>query len=200
MTIQFVWLGNERENNVRVAEARRVINYRDARNTFFDAGETVDQMIEFGYIRPGRNRCRYLPPNVDENEHNDRVAADIRARHLREVFFANRHRRRAAILELQDRVSRYVWSCRTTLPYDAMLLRQMRDQERAIQRELDVAQDLGAITPFTPTDEQQTTPLRRVDITRYSPTGTPRRRARIELTGEYVSNEYGFNRAISFCD
>ena len=186
LTIQFLWLGNEKENNVRVAEARRVINYRDARNTFFDAAETVDQMIEFGYIRPGRNRCRYLPPNVDENEHDERVASDIRARHLREVFFANRHPRRAAILELEDRVNRYVWSCRTTLPYDAMLLRQRRDQERAIQRELDVARDLGEITPFSPTDEQQATPLRHVAITRYSPTGTPRRRTRIELSGEYV--------------
>ena len=83
LTIQFLWLGNEKENNVRVAEARRVINCRDARNTFFDAAETVDQMIEFVYIyiRPGRNRCRYLLPNVDENEHDERVAADVRARH-----------------------------------------------------------------------------------------------------------------------
>ena len=35
LTIQFLWLGNEKENNVKVAEARRVINYRDARNTFW---------------------------------------------------------------------------------------------------------------------------------------------------------------------
>ena len=186
LTIQFLWLGNEKENNVKVAEARRVINYRDARNTFFDAAETVDQMIEFGYIRPGRDRCRYLPPNVDVDEHEDMIAADIRARHLWEVFFANRHPMRAATLELEDRVSRYVWSCRTTLPYDAMLLRQMRDQERARQRELDAAHDLGVIAPFSPTDEQHTTSIRRVAITRYSPTGTPRRRARIELSGEYV--------------
>ena len=141
-----------------------------------ESSTTVMRGIPSGYIRPGRNRCRYLPPNVDENEHEERVAADIRARHLREVFFANRHPRRAAILELEDRVSRYVWSCRTTLPYDAMLLRQRRDQERAVQRELDVARDLGEIIPFSPTDEQQASPLRHVAITRYSPTGTPRRR------------------------
>ena len=69
--------------------------------------KTVDQMIEFGYIRPNRperNRLRHLPPNVDEDELNERIAADIRARHLREVFFANRHPRREAILQLQDRV------------------------------------------------------------------------------------------------
>ena len=72
-----------------------------------------------------------------------------------------------------------------------MLLRQLRDQQRAIQRELDVAHGIGAITPFSPTDEQQTTPLRRVDITRHSPTGTPRRRARIKLTGEYVPMDMG---------
>ena len=148
-------------------------------------------MIEFGYIRPGRDRCRYLPPNVDENEQDDRIASDIRARHLREVFFANRHPRRAATLELEDRVSRYVWSCRTTLPYDAMLLRQWRDQERAIQRELDVARDLGVITPFSPTDEQPTTSFRHVEGTRYSPIGTPRRRTRIELSGEYVPRNMG---------
>ena len=112
LTIQFIWLGTEKENNVKVADARRVINYRDARNTFFDAAETVDQMIEFGYIRPTRperNRPRYLPPNVTEDELEDRIAADIRARHLREVFFANRHPRRMAILELQDRVKRYIY-------------------------------------------------------------------------------------------
>ena len=186
LTIQFLWLGNERENNVRVAEARRVINYRDARNTFFDAAETVDQMIEFGYIRPGRSRCRFLPPDVDENEQDDRVAADIRARHLREVFFANRHPRRMAILELEDRVRRYMWSCRTTLPYDARLLRQIM-----MQRELEAAGDLDVITPFSPTDEQPTTSLRHVEGTRYSPTGTPRRRTRIESSGEYVPMTIG---------
>ena len=54
LTIQFLWLGKDHENNVRVAEARRIINYRDVRNTFFDAAETVGQMIEFGYISAER--------------------------------------------------------------------------------------------------------------------------------------------------
>ena len=40
LTIQFLWLGTDKENNVEVAEARRVTNYRDVRNTFFGAAET----------------------------------------------------------------------------------------------------------------------------------------------------------------
>ena len=137
---------------MKVAEARRVINYRDARNTFFDAAETVDQMIAFGYIRPTRperNRVRYLPPNVDEDEHEERIAADIRARHLREVFFANRHPRRDAIMQLQDRVRRYVWSCNTNLPYDAGAL-----WEEVRRREIERAQEMGILPPSTTTDEQ----------------------------------------------
>ena len=76
-------------------------------------------MIEFGYIRPtrpGRNRFRYRPSNIDEDELEERIAAAVRARYLREVFFANRHPRSGAILALQDRVRRYIWSCNTTLP------------------------------------------------------------------------------------
>ena len=186
LTIQFLWLGKEKENNVRVAEARRTINYRDARNTFFDAAETVGQMIEFGYISAERDRFWFLPPNMYEHEEDDRAVTDVRARYLREIFFANRHPRRMAILELEDRVSRYMWSCSTTLPYDARLLRQFR-----MQRELEAARDLGVITPFSPTNEQPATSLRRVDVTRYSPTGTPRRRTRIESSGEYVPMAIG---------
>ena len=229
LTIQFIWLGTEKDNNVKVAEARRVINYRDARNAFFDAAETVDQMIEFGYIRhprPERNRPRYLPPNVTQDELDERIAADIRARHLREVFFANRHPRRDTILQLQDRVRRYVWSCNTNLPYDAGAL-----WEEVRRREIERAQQMGILPPSTTTDEQSRTSLQRgeriqrlsdedlweearqreteswrelqavssfqavdeqrshtrvVRGMRYSPTGTPRRRTRIELSGEYV--------------
>ena len=76
LTIQFLWLGKDRENNVRVAEARRVINYRDARNTFFDAAETVDQMIEFGYISEEGDRFWFFPPNMYEYERDDRAAID----------------------------------------------------------------------------------------------------------------------------
>ena len=156
LTIQFIWLGTEHDNNVKVAEARRVINYRDARNTFFDAAETVEQMIEFGYIRPTRperNRPRYLPPNVTQDELDERIAADARARHLREVFFANRHPRRDVIMQLQDRVRRYVWSCNTDLPYDARALRE-EVRRRATER----AQQMGILPPSTTTDEQLTTP------------------------------------------
>ena len=230
LTIQFIWLGNEKENNVKVAEARRVINYRDARNTFFDAAETVDQMIEFGYIRPTRPervRPRYLPPNVDdENELEERITADARARHLRELFFANRHPRRDAIMALQDRVRRYIWSRNTTLPYDAGALWEevrRRETERAQamgilptvppmnvqstaprqrgervqllsdedmwetarQREAESWSDLQAVSSFQAVDEQRSD-TRIVRDMRYSPTGTPRRRARIERTGAYV--------------
>ena len=226
LTIQFIWLGTEQDNNVKVAEARRVINYRDARNTFFDAAETVDQMIEFGYIRyprQERNRPRYLPPNVTQDELDERIAADTRARHLREVFFANRHPRRDVIMQLQDRVRRYVWSCNTDLPYDARALceevrrreteraqqmgillpstttdqqsttpqlrgRRMSDddlQEEARQRELESWRELQAELSFQAVDEQGS-PTRVVRGMRYSSTGTPRRRTRIEVSGEYV--------------
>ena len=229
LTIQFIWLGIEKENNVKVAEARRVINHRDVRNTFFDAAETVDQMIEFGYIgptRPERDRPRYLPPNVTEDALDERIAADIRARHLREVFFANRHPGSGAILALQDRVRRYIWSCNTPLPCDAGA-----SWEEVRRREIERAQEMGILPPSTSMDEQSTTPLQRgeriqrlsdedlweearrreteswrelqavssfqavdeqrsntrvVRGMRFSPTGTPRRRTRLEITGEYV--------------
>ena len=103
-------------------------------------------MIEFGYIRyprPERNRPRYLPPNVTQDELDERIAADIRAIHLREVFFANRNPRRDAIMQLQDRVRRYVWSCNTDLPYDARAL-----CEEVRRRETERAQQMGILLTF----------------------------------------------------
>ena len=55
VTGQFLCLGLYKENNARTGEATRIINARDARNNFFDAAETVSQMIEFGYSSADRS-------------------------------------------------------------------------------------------------------------------------------------------------
>ena len=60
-------------------------NSRDARNTFFDAAETVTQMIEFGYIPPTRNRPWFYP-NITEEELNEPISQYTRERYLREIF------------------------------------------------------------------------------------------------------------------
>ena len=181
LTVQFIWLGETKKTNIRVAEARRIINYRDARNTFFDAAETVDQMIEFGYVSAESDRFWFLPPNTYEHDQRDRAVNDVRERYRREIFFANRSMNRMERLELEDRVRRYTWSCQTTLPFNARLLWQA-----ARQREEERARELGIITPFSPTDEQPLSLLRHEVRFPDQLTGTPRRRTRIELSGEYV--------------
>ena len=72
------------------------MNARDARNNFFDAAETVNQMIEFGYISEERDRQWFLPPNVIEWEQGDRANNYVRDCYLREISFANRRVNRRA--------------------------------------------------------------------------------------------------------
>ena len=149
------------------------------------------------------------------------------------VFFANRHPRRAAILQLQDRVRRYIWSCNTTLPCDTGAL-----WEEVRRREIERAQAMGilhlfhqrmnnqqhldnkeresnfylmktcgrrhdrekpnpgvsskAVSSFQAADEQRSH-TRVVRGVRYSPTGTPRRRTRIELSGVYSKRAFPGN-------
>ena len=73
----------------------RMRNARDARNNFFDAAETVTQMLEFGYIHPDRDRYWFHPPNVDE-ERSERSSQYVRDHYLREIYFANRRTNRRA--------------------------------------------------------------------------------------------------------
>ena len=155
-------------------------NARDARNNFFDAAETVTQMLEFGYIHPDRDRFWFHAPNVDE-ERTERSSQYMRDHYLREIYFANRRTNQRAQAALEQRVRQYMQSRLTTMPEEAL-----PDWEEARQRELESLYAVGAISSFQPTDEQRGTSVRTVVRTTYSDTGTPRRRTRIELTGSYV--------------
>ena len=57
--------------------------------------------------------------------------------------------------------------------------------EEARRRETESWRELQAVSSFQAVDEQRSL-TRVVRGMRYSPTGTPRRRTRIELSGEYV--------------
>ena len=183
ITMKSLWLGKDRENAVMHGVVTRMRNARDARNNFFDAAETVTQMLEFGYIHPDRDRHWFHLPNVDE-EQNERANQCVKDHYLREIYFANRRVNRRAQVELEQRVRRYMDLCLTTIPDEDLPL-----WEEAYQRELEALRELQVISSFQATDEQTRSPMRVVRGTRYSSTGTPRRRTRIEQTGEYVPVE-----------
>ena len=67
ITLKFVWLGRNAENAMMHAAVTKIRNERDARNTFYDAAETVTQMIEFGYIPRVRTRPWFYP-DISEEE------------------------------------------------------------------------------------------------------------------------------------
>ena len=180
LTVQFLWLGPYKENNAQTGEARRIINARDARNNFFDAAETVSQMVEFGCVSADRDRYWFHPPNVDE-ERSERSSQYVRDHYLREIYFANRRVNKRAQVALEQRVRQYMQSRLTILPDKAL-----SDWQEARQRELESLYAADAISSFQPTDEPRRTPMRTVTRTGYSETGTPRRRTRVELTGDYV--------------
>ena len=71
LIIQFIWIGEEKENNARAAEARRLINQREARSTFYDAAETVGQMITFGHITEQQDAFWFLHANMDPWERGE---------------------------------------------------------------------------------------------------------------------------------
>ena len=95
-------VGNDRENARMHSAVTKIRNDRDARNKFFDAAETVTQMIELGYIRLNRDRPWFYP-NVDE-KHDEWISQYARESYLREIFFANREMRQRAQSALEQRV------------------------------------------------------------------------------------------------
>ena len=149
-------------------EVTRIRNARDARNNFFDAAETVSQMVEFGYLFPDRDRLWFHPPNVDE-ERSERINQDMRERYLREIYFANRRtdRNRKAQAALEQRVREYAISCLITIPDE-----DLPSWREACQRELESLRELNALSSST-VDEQMRAPMRAVVRTRHSSTGTP---------------------------
>ena len=183
ITMKFLWLGKDRENAVMHGAVTRMRNARDARNNFFDAAETVAQMLEVGDIHPDRDRHWFHAPNVDE-EQSERCNQYVKDHYLREIYFANRRVNRRAQAELEQRVRRYMDLRLTTIPDEDLPL-----WEEAYQRELEALQELQATSSFQATDEQTRTPLRVARGTRYSATGTSRRRTRMERTGEPVETE-----------
>ena len=66
ITLKFLWLGQKFNNALMHAEVTKIRNDRDARNTFYDAAETVTQMIEFGYIPQTRQRAWFYPDISEE--------------------------------------------------------------------------------------------------------------------------------------
>ena len=180
--MKFLWLGNDRENARMHSAVTKIRNDRDARNNFFDAAETVTQMIEFGYIRPSRDRPWFYP-TVDE-EHDEWISQYARERYLREIFIANRGVRQRAQSALEQRVQQYRTRRLTTISDEDLPV-----WEEAYQRELEALREHPVISPFQATDEQTRSSMRVVRGTRYSATGIPRRRTRVEQTGEYVPVE-----------
>ena len=154
ITLKFLWLGKDLENARMHAEVTKIRNDRDARNNFFDAAETVTQMIELGYIRPNRNRPWFYP-NIDEEEIDVQISQYTRERYLREIFIANRGRRQRAQSALEQRVQQFMTRRLTTVPDDAL-----SDWEEARQRELEGLRELRAISPFQAIDEQTGSSMR----------------------------------------
>ena len=68
-TLKFLWLGRDSSNAMMHAAVTKIRNDRDARNTFYDAAETVTQMIEFGYIPQTRSRPWFYPDIGEEELH-----------------------------------------------------------------------------------------------------------------------------------
>ena len=91
ITLKFLWLGRNSENAIMHSAVTEIRNDREARNTFYDAAETVTQMIEFGYIPRTRTRPWFYP-NISEEELAEPISQYTRERYLREIFFMNRRK------------------------------------------------------------------------------------------------------------
>ena len=174
ITLKFLWLGKDSENTRMHTEVTKIRNDRDAGNTFYDAAETVTQMIEFGYVPPVRTRPWFYP-DISEEELAEPISQDTRERYLREIFFMNRGKRQIAQLALEQHVKQFMTRRPTTVSDDALW-------EEARRRELEAWRELQTVSSL----DEQGSYTRVLRGMRYSPTGTPRRRTRIELTGEYV--------------
>ena len=90
----------------------------------------------------------------------------------------NRGKRQIAQFALEQRVKQFMTRRLTTVSDDALW-------EEARRRESEALRELQAVSSSQAMDEQGSY-TRVVRGMRYSPTGTPRRRTRIELTGDYV--------------
>ena len=134
-------------------------------------------MIEFGYIPRTRNRPWFYP-DIREEELQEPISQYTRERYLREIFFMNQGKRQAARFALEQRVKQYMASRITSVSDEDLW-------EEARQRESQSLRELQAVSSFQTVDEQgpYTGVVRGM---RYTPTGTPRRRIRVELTGDSV--------------
>ena len=90
----------------------------------------------------------------------------------------NQGKRQVARFALEQRVKQFMRSRITTLSEEDLW-------EEARRRESESLRELQAASSFQAVDEQGSY-TRVVRGMRYSPTGTPRRRTRLELTGDYV--------------
>ena len=176
ITLKFFWLGKDSENAMIHGAVTKIRNDRDA-NTFYDAAETVTQMIEFGYIPRVRNRPWFYP-DISEEELYAPISQYTRERYLREIFFMNQGKRQVARFALEQRVKQFMRSRITTLSDEDLW-------EEARRRESESLRELQAASSFQAVDEQgsYTRVVRGMSV---PPTGTPRRRTRLELTGDYV--------------
>ena len=102
----------------------------------------------------------------------------------------NRGRRQTAQVALEQRVQQFMTRRLTTVPDDALW-------EEARRRESETLHELRAVSSFQAMDEQGAS-VRVVRGMRYSLTGTPRRRTRIELSGEYVPMDMSQSETIGF--
>ena len=177
MTLKFLWLGRDRENARMHAEVTKIRNDRDARNTFYDAAETVIQIIELGYIPQTRERPWFYP-DINEEELNEPISQYTPERYLREIFFMNQGKRQEARFTLEQRVQQFLTKRQATVSDDAFW-------EEARRRESEALRELQSVSSFQAVDEQRSS-TRVVRGMRCSPTGTPRRRTGIEFTGEYA--------------
>ena len=177
ITLKFIWMGKNSNNAMMYGAVTKIRNDRDARNTFYDAAETVTQMIEFGYIPQTRHRPWFYP-DISEEELREPISQYTRDRYLREIFFMNQGKRQVARFALEQRVKQFMRSRITTLSDEDLW-------EEARRRETESWRELQAVSSFQAVDEQRSH-TRVVRGMRYSPTGTPRRRTRLEVTGDYV--------------
>ena len=191
ITLKFLWLGKDFNNALMHAEVTRIRNDRDAKNTFYDAAETVTQVIEFGYIPQVRQRPWFYP-DISEEELREPISQYTRDRYLREIFFMNQGKRQVALFALEQRVKQFMRSQIPRVSDDDLW-------EEARRRETESWRELQVVSSFQAVDEQRSH-TRVVRGMRYSPTGTPRRRTRLELTGDYVPIDRESNGTIGFCD
>ena len=76
-------------NNAWTAEARRLINQREARSTFYDAAETVDQMIAYEKSLNGRMHSGFFLQTQLLS-----IEEETGEYYLRKIYFSNQRANR----------------------------------------------------------------------------------------------------------